>query len=78
MFDFLITWQHNYFQQLGSYYHQKATGIPKDELGQPPEDRYGKVLFEVFPGYTFVHKTENAPSDLFEREQDERGRIRDF
>lgn len=67
MFDFLITWQHNYFQQLGSYYHLKATGIPEEELPPPPEDRYGNVLSEVFPDYTFVHKTEDAPSDLFVR-----------
>ena len=67
MLDYLITWQHNYFQQLGSYHHLKESGIPESEFGQPPEDRYGRVLSKVFPDYTFVHKTENAPSDLFVR-----------
>ena len=67
MLDYLITWQHNYFQQLGSYHHLKESGIPESEFGQPPEDRYGGVLSKVFPDYTFVHKTENAPSDLFVR-----------
>jgi hypothetical protein len=67
MLDYLITWQHDYFQQLGSYYHSKDSGIPEDELGQPPENRYGKVLSKVFPDYTFIHKTKDTPSDLFVR-----------
>jgi len=67
MLDFLITWQHNYFQQLGSFHHQKAAGFTDENLGQPPVDHYGNVLSEVFPDYTFVHKSENAPSDLFVR-----------
>lgn len=66
MFDFLITWQHNYLQQLGSYYHLKNSGLT-EEYGPPPEDRYGRVLSEVFPDYAFVHQPESAPSDLFVR-----------
>ncbi|WP_339909492.1 AAA family ATPase [Symmachiella dynata] len=67
MFDYLITWQHNYFQQLGSYYHGKEKGFVDEVLGDLPEDRYGTVLSKVFPDYTFVHKPESVPTDLFIR-----------
>ena len=67
MFDFLVTWRYHFTRQLGSYYLQKQAGLLTDPNQAPPEDVYGAILRRAFPGYEFVDKAEDAPTDLFVR-----------
>jgi energy-coupling factor transporter ATP-binding protein EcfA2 len=67
MFDFLVTWRYHFTRQVGSYHLQRAAGLLDDSATPEPVDVYAAILRRVFPGYDFVDKPEDAPTDLFVR-----------
>lgn len=67
MFDFLVTWRYHFTREVGSFYLQKEAGLLPDPPPPPPADIYGAILRRAFPGYEFVDKPEDAPTDLFVR-----------
>jgi hypothetical protein len=67
MFDYLVSWRFHFTRRLGSYHVQKAAGTLEDPAQEAPKDDYGIILQKVFPGYQFIDKPEDAPTDLFVR-----------
>ncbi|MEX0776108.1 MAG: AAA family ATPase [Phycisphaeraceae bacterium] len=67
MFEFLVTWRYHFTRELGTYYLQKDAGLLSDPPPSAPSDVYAAILRRAFPGYEFVDKPEDAPTDLFVR-----------
>lgn len=63
MFNFLVTWRYQFIRRLGRHYQQADAGAATPD--KIPIDEYGLILSKVFPGYSFVDKDEDAPTDLF-------------
>lgn len=67
MFEYLVTWRFHFTRRLGRYSLEKQAGRISETSEGPPKDEYGEILSKVFPGYEFIDKTEDAPTDLHVR-----------